>query len=72
MQPVNAQIRGNEMEIGITVSLFGIALMILAVLLAIRRVAQQLEQMSGTFKDIDKSLSKIVKYLEQIDEKNEG
>ena len=60
------------MEIGITLALFGIILIISGAVIEIRKVEQQLKQMSGTFKNIDEKLSKIVKHLEQIDETNEN
>ena len=60
------------MEIGITMSLFGITLVICGLVIAVRKVEQQLKQMSGTFKNIDEKLSKIVKHLEQIDKTNKN
>ena len=60
------------MEIGITMSLFGIALIIFGLVIAVRKVEEQLKQMSGTFKNIDEKLSKIVKHLERIDETDEN
>ena len=60
------------MEIGIALVLFGISLIMFGAVIAIHKVEQQLKQMSGTFKNIDEKLSKIVKHLEQIDETNEN
>ena len=62
------------MGIGVTLStsLFGIALVIAGLVIAVRKVEEQLKQMSGTFKNIDEKLSKIVKHLERIDETDEN
>ncbi len=51
------------MLIGISVQIIGLALILFAILLVLRRI-------SKTLKSNDESLSKIAKHFEQIEEKD--